>query len=273
MQITRETKYILGSILSLGISFSTLLAHIFSSPSLPWVYNHNATPFFANKIMLGTYIAIEYLFFLSMNIPLLLLGDQVNDFSFSIIHSSIWYNILVILTVLTFVREKFYWTALLSLLLFSTAFTMYSQSLRLRNGVIEMLTMKFPSKLVFGKSIWFVVYAFSVAIHCRSIGCRVFSNVFIWFVAILYLAPILGFHDWALSLISAYLFGAIGVGQLLIHLFALQHIFAFIISGLMTLFAGLLFLLPYRQRRASLTGESAPLLQNDAGTVPAGGAV
>ncbi|EPX73076.1 uncharacterized protein SOCG_00832 [Schizosaccharomyces octosporus yFS286] len=273
MQITRETKYILGSVLSLGISFSALLAHIFSSPSLPWVYNHNATPFFANKLMLSIYIGIEYLSFLSMNIPLLLLGDQVNDFTFSIIHSSIWYNILFVLTIILFVREKLYWTALLSLFLFSTAFTMYSQSLRLRNGVIEMLTMKFPSKLVFGKALWFVVYAFSAAVHCRSIGCRVFSNVFIWFVAILYLAPILGFHDWALSLISAYLFGAIGVGQLFIHLFALQHIFAFIICGLMILFAVLLFFLPYRQRRASLTGESAPLLQNDSGSTPAGNAV
>ncbi|CAA22582.1 hypothetical protein POMI540_3556 [Schizosaccharomyces pombe] len=266
MQITRESKYIIGLVLALGVSFATLLAHLFTKPSLEWVYNHHATPFFANKFMLGGYLLVEYLSFLLMIVPLLMLGDQVNDFTFSIIHTSIWYNVFVVFTVWAFTREKLYWTAFFSLCLFSSSFTMYGQSLRLRNGFVEMISMKLPSKLVFGKSLWFVVYAFSAALHCTGIGCRVFSNVFIWFFAAMYLVPILGFHDWALSLVSAYLFLSIGIGQMFIHLFALQHIFAFIIAGLMTLFAALLFLLPYRQRRAALTGESAPLLQdNNAG--------
>ncbi|KAK6197560.1 uncharacterized protein RJT21DRAFT_123388 [Scheffersomyces amazonensis] len=105
---------------------------------------------------------------------------------------------------------------------------------------------------------------------------RVISNILIWDFLIVPLLFLLLFGDWAVALTQSYFMLGVGIGQLFTKLFALQWIFAFVISGVLFVFSILVAItggLPDDRRipiledveRRTGTGhaEGAPLLGNN----------
>lgn len=102
----------------------------------------------------------------------------------------------------------------------------------------------------------------AVLFHVHKLVGRVVSNVLIWNFLLFPVTLLVAYNDYAVGFgFSIILFG-IALGQLFTKVFALQWIFAFVISGivfvlsLVTAFAGSL-----RPQRRIESAESAPLLE------------
>jgi len=102
----------------------------------------------------------------------------------------------------------------------------------------------------------------AILFHIHHLFGRIVSNVLIWdFLVVPGLFLIL-FNDWAFGLTNAYLTLGIGLSQLFTKLFALQWIFAFIISGLLFVFSLIVAIRgePHASLEQAINGDQAPLL-------------
>ncbi|GMM33204.1 hypothetical protein DASC09_005290 [Saccharomycopsis crataegensis] len=113
----------------------------------------------------------------------------------------------------------------------------------------------------------YLIFWNGAAVFRSSTGliARILANIFIWnflFVPVLF---IVFFGDWAIGLSSSLLMFGLGIGQIATKVFALQWIFAFIISGILALFSliafvgyGTSFMVTIeREERAPLLSEEA----------------
>lgn len=101
----------------------------------------------------------------------------------------------------------------------------------------------------------------AVVFHSTKLFGRIVANIFIWDFLLIPGAFLLLFEDWGVGLSSAALTFALAIGQFFTKVFALQWLFAFIISGL-------LFVLSIGvavKGSVRPSGETAPLLSDSQG--------
>ncbi|CDR37610.1 CYFA0S01e13256g1_1 [Cyberlindnera fabianii] len=102
----------------------------------------------------------------------------------------------------------------------------------------------------------------AVVFNSQSLVARIIANIFIWdflFVPIFFLAI---YRDWAFGFGSAVLLLGLGLGQLFTKVFALQWIFAFVISGVLFLSSVAVLSVSIRNTGTSTDSENAPLIGN-----------
>lgn len=80
-----------------------------------------------------------------------------------------------------------------------------------------------------------VYWVGAAAVDAHTLPARIIANIFIWGWAAFGGFFLLAFRDWVLGLSMSVLTAALGVGQFLTHVVALQWIFAFTIMGLLFL--------------------------------------
>ena len=71
----------------------------------------------------------------------------------------------------------------------------------------------------------------------ENLAARILANIFIWSFLFVPVVVLIYIKDWSFGLANSYLMFALGFGQLGIKVFALQWIFAFIISGILFFFS------------------------------------
>ncbi|EEB05140.1 fungal protein [Schizosaccharomyces japonicus yFS275] len=263
--LSAEGKLLVRNIIFLGLAFSSVIAHFFTSPSIQKVFRQNLTPFSANKVLLLFYFLAQMLSFAGMSAPLYFVQGEADEVVMAANKSILFISIFIFGWTFAWTGRSMVWSALLSLFMFSQASRMYFRNVRMHKGPVFYTTVKLPSKMFFAFSIWLLVYTMSAFFDCKSLPCRVFSNVMIWFIAGAYLVPIFAFYDATLAFLSSYIFFSMGVGQVMISLFTLQYVFAFLLSIILAVVGvGALFM--PKRTPASPAGdvEQAPLLNDSA---------
>lgn len=111
--------------------------------------------------------------------------------------------------------------------------------------------------LPFSWLLYAVFWNGAVLFHIHKLFGRIVANVLIWDFLLIPGAFIVLFDDWGVGLSSSVLTFGLGWGQLFTKAFALQWIFAFIISGILFLSS---VAVAFRGSLRTETAETAPLL-------------
>lgn len=101
----------------------------------------------------------------------------------------------------------------------------------------------------------------AVLFHVHKLPGRIFANVTIWMLLLIPGFFLVAFNDWATGISSSILMFGLGLGQLLTKAFALQWIFAFIISGLLLVMSVVAGITGSLTGSRETTAEGAPLLE------------
>lgn len=101
----------------------------------------------------------------------------------------------------------------------------------------------------------------AVLVGSQSLVARIIANIFIWNFVLVPTFFLAIYRDWSIGLSSSVLVFGIGLAQLFTHVFALQWIFAFVISGLLFL-ASIAVLSANLNGDKISDGEQAPLINN-----------
>lgn len=113
--------------------------------------------------------------------------------------------------------------------------------------------------LPFSWLLYAVFWNGAVLFHIHKFVGRVVANVLIWDFLIIPGAFVVLFDDWGVGLSSSVLTFGLGFGQLLTKVFALQWIFAFIISAILLVVS---LVVAFRGSLRTVNGETAPLLSD-----------
>ncbi|KAG7661331.1 uncharacterized protein J8A68_005122 [[Candida] subhashii] len=202
-------------------------------------YAHNAnetnTPFTASYLLLSIYWIVVYL----QQIIFLIVSFIQDEERATIICELGWnfslFNILHYLWAESFANHYFITAEFFLILNLFNLLAMYfnykTYALRpFYNWVLIHPVVSIPLSWVFYAIMW------NGAVMCHvedKLWARILANVFIWdflFAGVIFLYL---FRDWTIGLTMSYLMVALGFGQLATKLFALQWIFAFVISGVL----------------------------------------
>lgn len=104
-----------------------------------------------------------------------------------------------------------------------------------------------------------IFYNGVVLFHVKHLIGRIIANVTIWLFLFVPGFFVVAFNDWGVGLSSSALVFSLGVGQLFTKAFALQWIFAFVISGLLLIVSLIAAFTGTLTKVVNL--ESAPLLE------------
>lgn len=162
---------------------------------------------------------------------------------------------------LLFVKKHYFFSEVVLILNFFNILSLYfahkTYSLRPFSNwfLIHMSTAAFPFS-------WLLVAIFwngAVLFHIHKLFGRIIANITIWLLFLIPASFVVVFNDWGIGITSSVLTFGLGLGQLFTKAFALQWIFAFIISGL--LFVLTIVVASGWVVRRGVTDESAPLLE------------
>ncbi|CAH6721252.1 hypothetical protein CLIB1444_05S06964 [[Candida] jaroonii] len=128
----------------------------------------------------------------------------------------------------------------------------------LKNYLIINLTVgSLPLSWIFMTLFW----NGSLMIHSKGLAARILANCFIWDFLIIGWVFLFWFNDYTIGLSLSYLVLGLALNQLFTKLFALQWIFAFVISGI--LFASSIVTMTLKpELKESIVVEEEPLLAN-----------
>ncbi|KAK6463741.1 hypothetical protein DFJ63DRAFT_313049 [Scheffersomyces coipomensis] len=229
-------------------------------------FQNDETPFSSNIIIVLTYWGLLYI---------LQLG-YLYQFETNLVNSLALNSHFVIFNIAHFIWTLFYkksWyflsevVILINLLnLLIVYFNHQTYKFKITDGAWNWFFIHLPVSVFPLTWLLYAVFwngAILFGIH-EFIG-RLISNILIWDFLIVPILFLILFNDWAIGLTSAYLTFGIGLGQLFTKLFALQWIFAFVISGILFILSILIAVtggLPPQQAPPSqiLQGDQAPLL-------------
>ncbi|KAH3673201.1 hypothetical protein WICMUC_003819 [Wickerhamomyces mucosus] len=237
------------------------------------------TPFTANILFIiiywGVLHLLQILFVAQYFFPDAAEGQnsEISELSSSrleVAQTTGWYftlfNILQLIWVLLFSHGHYILAELVVILNFFNILVLYlvSKSYKIKNLtnylLIHIPTAAFPVSWLLYALFW----NGAVAIGSQSLASRIVANVFIWQFLIIPGFFLVFYRDWAIGLSSAYLVLGLAIGQIFTKLFALQWIFALIISAL--LFLASIAVWSGNLGNSSATsvqdGENAPLINN-----------
>lgn len=101
----------------------------------------------------------------------------------------------------------------------------------------------------------------AVLLHVHHLVGRIFANILIWALFFVPASYVVVCNDWGVGYTTSFLTFGLGLGQLFTKAFALQWIFAFIISGLLFVLTSVVAA-GWAFRKKEILGETAPLLDD-----------
>lgn len=229
-------------------------------------YNVANTPFSGNIIVTLVFWIVLYihqiLFVTQIFLPQL---ENHND-RINITNKIGWhftvFNLGSFFWIILFVKKHFFWSELILIINFINVLQLYyihkTNSIKpLTNWIlIHLPTTALPLSWLVYAIFWNGAVLFNV--H-KFVG-RIVSNVLIWDFLLFGLNFIWLYNDYAVGLSTSVLTFGLGLGQLFTRAFALQWIFAFVISGLLFV-ASILAAFVGPRRSVVVDEEQAPLLE------------
>lgn len=232
-------------------------------------YHVRDTPFSINIIVTivfwGVLLLLQILFLTQIFVPTV---DNASNLSNRLHVTKLiaWhfsaFNLGVFSWTVLFVHKHYFWSEVVLVVNFVNVLLLYFEhrtySLRpLSNwALIHLPTAAFPlSWLLFA-----IFWNGAVLLHVHKFVGRVISNVLIWLLLFIPGFFLVAFNDYGVGISSSILAFGLGLGQLFTKTFALQWIFAFIISGLL-LVMSFVGAITGAVTTRSVSDESAPLIE------------
>lgn len=234
-----------STIVSLALSiYANVRYFVGRSPSNkhnPW--NVSNTPFSSNLIVTLVFWAILYvhqiLFVSQVFVPVA--NSTSSRFTNRLEYTKqvAWhftvFNLGTFFWTLLFVNKHFFWSEVVAILNYVNILTLYFShktfSIKpLSNWVIIHLPV---TALPLSWTLYLIFWNGAVLFHVHKFVGRVISNILIWNLFFIPSYFLVAFGDYGVGLSSSVLTFGLGLGQLLTKVFALQWIFAFVISGLL----------------------------------------
>lgn len=253
-----ETNKVLSGLALLLSGFGTLKYLVFGHRILnDDPFDIGITPFTGNTLMVVIFWIIMYLLQIAFWLKYIVMDSNGTNF-FSgdcrVANHFMTFNFFNFLWAFSFSRHWFVLSELcviinlvqLTFSLFVNKASKYSERIKdllLIHGATGALPYLWTIYLLF----WNGAAMFGVQ---KNLFARIIANIMIWNMLFIPLMYVSLDSDWMMGLAGSYLLFAIGLGQLFTKLFALQWIFAFIISGLL-LVASLVTIFTDSRRNAS----------------------
>lgn len=266
---THKGSIIVSWILAAVVTLRYLAGRLPQNKNDPYHVADN--PFTANIIVIMVYWSLMFLlqiaFVIQLFIPLRETGNGSEnrlEISKKIGWHFTFFNLLVFLWTLLFVSGHYFWSDVFVVVNFLNILQLHRvhkthklESLPLLVFIHWPITA-FPLSWLF----YAIFMNTSVLFHVHKFVGRIISNVLIWAFLVVPGFALVVLNDWSIALTSSILTFGIGLGQLFTKAFALQWIFAFIISGL--LFAGAVAAFVTSVFKTDRTlDERAPLLEDN----------
>lgn len=206
-------------------------------------FNVSNTPFSANIITTLTFWAFLYLLQALFISQIFLPSTESNTSRAEYAKKVAWhftaFNLLTFFWTILFTKKHFFFSEILLLINFVNIITLYFSH---KTYVIKpigdwVLIHLSTSSLPLAWLLYAIFWNGAVLFNVHKLFGRIVSNVLIWDFLIIPMVFILFFNDWGVGLSSSYLMFGLGLGQLLVKAFALQWIFAFVISGVLLIFS------------------------------------
>lgn len=169
------------------------------------------------------------------------------------------FNVLQFVWILLFSHHHFFWSEVVLIInlgnIVHSYFERKTYQVKTLVGwiTVHVATVALPLVWLSFNIFWNGAALFHV--H-KQLG-RIVANLFVWVLFFINEFFIITFNDWGTGLGSSFLALGLGFGQLATKLFALQWIFAFVISGL--LFVSTVYVFVIQRKEES--SEGAPLLE------------
>ncbi|CAI5757266.1 unnamed protein product [Candida verbasci] len=244
-----------------AVTIITLLLSIYGSLKYTGVPEGSLahTPFSAANWLLFIYWGILYLWQIIFTIQTFF----PDEYRLSIISIIGWhfpiFNILIYIWSELFTNGHYFWSLIFLILNFFNLLALYfnHKTFTVR-PIHNWLLIHIP--LVAMPLSWVVFAIFwngAVLFNIHKLWGRILANVFIWEFLLVPGIHLLLFNDWGVGFSTSFLMFALGWGQLGTKVFALQWIFAFVISGILAVWSFIAMIVGSARQ---YTGENAPLL-------------
>lgn len=175
------------------------------------------------------------------------------------------FNLLQFAWTMLFAHGHYIWAELVVIVNFFNILALYNtqKTYGIKNFANYFLIHMPVTALPFSWLLYVIFWNGAVVVGSNSLAARIVANVFIWDFLLVPGFNLVIYRDWAIGLSSAALVLALALGQFFTRFFALQWLFAFIISGVLFLssvavLAGNL----KNESSASTDAETAPLINN-----------
>lgn len=173
------------------------------------------------------------------------------------------FNLGVFIWTLLFVNHHYFWSEVVLIVNFVNILLLYFEHKTYSIqpfanwALIHLPTAALPLSWLFYAIFWNAAVLF----HVHKLVGRILSNVLIWLFLFVPGFFLVAFNDYGVGLSSSVLTFGLGLGQLFTKAFALQWIFAFIISGLLLVISGFGAITGSFHKK-NITAESAPLIES-----------
>lgn len=232
-------------------------------------YHVRDTPFSSNIIVLivywGLLFLLQILFVTQIFVPTVDNATGITN-RLEVTKKIAWhfsaFNLGVFVWTLLFVKHHYFWSEVILVLNFVNVLSLYFEhktyAIRpLSNwALIHLPTAAFPLSWLFYAIFW----NGAVLFHVHKFLGRVLANVLIWLFLLVPGFFLVAFNDYGVGISSSILTFGLGLGQLFTKTFALQWIFAFVISGLLLLLS-LVGAITGSVTKREVTSETAPLIE------------
>lgn len=194
------------------------------------------TPFTGNIIILFVYWGILHLLQLSFTVEYYYNKKKL-DIKDALSNHLVLFNLLQFIWIELFAHKYYILAELIVIINFLNIVVLYNS---LKTYKIKELNEYFlvhfsVTALPFSWLLYALFWNGAVVVGSNSLAARIVANVFIWDFLLVPGFNLVVFRDWAVGLSSSLIVLALAFGQLFTKLFALQWIFAFVISGLLFL--------------------------------------
>lgn len=205
-------------------------------------YNVRETPFSSNVVVTLTFWG--FLFLLQILFVTQIFVPTVNNASgitnrLEVTKLIAWhfsaFNLGVFVWTLLFVHNHYFWSEVVLVLNFVNILLLYFEhktySVKPFSNwlLIHLPTAAFP----FSWLLYAIFWNGAVLFHVHKLVGRIFANILIWLFLLVPGFFLVVFNDYGIGISSSWLMFGLGLGQLFTKTFALQWIFAFVISGLL----------------------------------------
>lgn len=260
--LTHKVVTIVSWILAAYVSIRYFVGRSPSDKHNP--YHVADTPFSSNIIVTLVYwailFALQILFVVQIflpwaNSPLSTNASQVKGVAWHFTG----FNFLHFIWTLLFVKGHYFWSEVILVVNMLNILALYVTHKTYANRranlwiLVHLPTAAFPLSWL----LYAVFWNGAVLFHVHKLVGRIIANITIWLFLAIPGAFVAVYNDYGVGISSSILMFGLGMGQFLTKVFALQWIFAFIISG--TLFV-LSLVAAATSARSETSNEDAPLL-------------
>jgi len=192
-------------------------------------------------------------------------SDSENDSSRATAPYFITFSLLQVLWSYLWIHKALWLSFIVSVISFSAIMHGYFALRTFSNSPLEYAFIHISTiAMPYSYLVFVIMWNGAAAVHAHSTFARIVANILVWvylFIPTLHLAL---YSDWAIGFSFAYLTASLAVGQFFIKKFALQWIFATVISGIVGLSSLIIFGLQFIRGAADTAlsddTERSPLL-------------